>query len=105
MVPGHGLAVVPSGARVGDVVCFFLERTTLPFLLRPVSATSFDWVDSRLRDAFRPRSPGKHLLVNHFEFIGECLLEEFVFWSLDARYLADLSGAHYPGTLEAFVIR
>jgi hypothetical protein len=104
LVSGHNLAVVPSAARLGDVVCFFLEKTTLPFLLRPMSTTTFNSIDSELRDKFNPRSPGRSLTVNHFEFIDECLLEEFVFWSLNAKCLADLSGLHYPGTLEAFVL-
>jgi hypothetical protein len=104
LVSGHGLAVVLSAARVGDVICLFLEKTTLPFLLRPMLITAFDWIDSKLRNEFKPRSPGRSLTVNHFEFIGECLLEKFVFWSLNAQYLADLSGSHYLGTLEAFVL-
>ncbi|KAN0114447.1 hypothetical protein V8E51_003991 [Hyaloscypha variabilis] len=104
LMPGGGFAVVPSAARVGDVACFFLERTTVPFLLRLMVPTNFDWIDSKIRNTFRPRIPGKFLPVNHFEFIGECLLENYIFSSFDGRYFADLSGEHYPGTLEAFVL-
>jgi hypothetical protein len=104
-VYGRGLAVVPSAARIGDDACFFLEKTTLPFLLRPLlAATNHPWIDSKIRDTFRPRNPSKFPQVNHFEFVGECVLQDFIFSSLDGRYFSDPSGEYYPGTFETFVI-
>ena len=105
LVPGCGFAVVPATAEVDDVVCFFLERTTLPFLLRPRSTTIKHWVERDIHSTFKPRNSGKTLPLNCFEFIGECILVNFLFSSFDGRYFADLSGEHYPGTLEAFVIQ
>jgi hypothetical protein len=69
-----------------------------------MAPTNFDWIGSKIRNTFRPRITGKSLPVNHFEFIGECLLENYIFSSFDGRYFADLSGEHYPGALEAFVL-
>jgi hypothetical protein len=103
LVPGCGLALVPSAANLGDVVCFFLEKTTIPFLLRPVPIVTM-MIDSKIRDTFKPRNPGKILEVNHFEFIGECILQDYIFSSLDGRYFTDVRGEHYPGSFEAFVI-
>jgi len=107
LVPGCGFAVVPTAAKIGDVVCFFLEKTTLPFLLRPQSTPTKHWLEDDIRFTFKPRntSSGKSLPVNYFEFIGECILVNFLFASFDGRYFSDLSGEHYPGTLEAFVIQ
>jgi hypothetical protein len=100
-----GLAVIPSAARIGDVACFFLEKTAVPILLRPISTAPFHHlIDSKIRDVFKPRNPCKSLEVNHFEFIGQCILQDFIFSSLDGRYFADLSGRYYPGIFEAFVI-
>ena len=104
LVPGCGLALVPSAANLGDIVCFFLEKTTVPFLLRPVSIATKSSIDSTIRDSFKPRNPGKILEVNHFEFIGECILQDFIFSSIDGRYFTDVSGERYPGSFEAFVI-
>jgi hypothetical protein len=104
LVPGCGLALVPSAANLGDIVCFFLEKTTVPFLLRPVSIATKSSIDSTIRDSFIPRNPGKILEVNHFEFIGECILQDFIFSSIDGRYFTDVSGERYPGSFEAFVI-
>jgi hypothetical protein len=62
-----GLAVFPGAARIGDVVCFFFENTTLPFLIRPmVPAATDSRIDYKIRDAFKPKNPGKTLPVNHF---------------------------------------
>jgi hypothetical protein len=105
LVPDCGLAVVPSAARIGDVACFFLEKTSVPVLLRPMStAPSHHFIDSKIRDVFKLRNPYKSLDVNHFEFIGHCILQDFIFSSLDGRYFADVSGRYYPGPFEAFVI-
>jgi hypothetical protein len=105
LVPECGLAVVPSAARIGDVACFFLEKTAVPVLLRPMStAPSQHLIDSKIRDVFKLRNSYKSLDVNHFEIVGQCILQDFIFSSLDGRYFADLSGQYYPGTFEAFVI-
>jgi hypothetical protein len=104
-IQGCGLAVVPSAARIGDVACFFLENTTLPFILRPVApAAEVSWIAYKIWDTFKPKKAERILPVNHFEYIGECILQDYIFPTFDGRYLTDLSGAHYPGPLEAFVI-
>ncbi len=87
LVPACGLALVPSAANLGDVVCFFLEKTTIPFLLRPVLIATKSSIYSKIRDTFKPRNPGKILEGNHFEFVGECLSQDYIFSSLDGRYL------------------
>ena len=102
MIPGCGLAVVPGTAMVGDIACFFLERITVPFILRPIADKLA--VDFELRSAFKLRRTTKTPQLDHFEYIGECVIENFLFTSLDDRTLIDPSGESYFGGLEAFVI-
>jgi hypothetical protein len=102
MIPGCGLAVVPGTALVSDIACFFLERITVPFILRPIAHQLA--VDFELRSAFQLRWTPKTPQPNHFEYVGECIIENFLFTSLDDRTFIDPSGESYFGGLRAFVI-
>ena len=105
MISGHRYAVVPGTARIGDVACFFLEKTTIPFILRPVSQPQGSGeLEKPILDTFRPRNPSITLVTNHYDFVGECAMENFIFESFDSRWFASGRSEDHPGMLELFIL-